>query len=126
MTSFTDIFGALAVLPILLIQGVHPFQFELQPIWGQMLYMCIGNTGIVFYLYFKALESLDTSVGAMSFLLKPFIASIIAAIFLGEAISFQLVIGILFVSFGTYLVLLSARRKQETKIIRNKLADVYL
>ncbi|WP_455749414.1 EamA family transporter [Niallia taxi] len=81
MTSFTDIFGALAVLPILLIQGVHPFQFELQPIWGQMLYMCIGNTGIAFYLYFKALESLDTSVGAMSFLLKPFIGSIIAAIF---------------------------------------------
>lgn len=80
-----------------------------------MLYICIGNTGIAFYLYFKALETLDTSLGAMSFLLKPLLASIIAAVFIGEPISTPLFVGILFVSLGIYLVLMSTKLKNNIK-----------
>lgn len=113
MTAFTDLFGAAAVLPLMMAQGIHPFAFELAPIWGQMLYICIGNTGIAFFLYFKALESLDTSLGAMSFLVKPLLASLIAAVFLGEALSVSLFLGIGFVSAGIYLVLLSTRGRKK-------------
>lgn len=120
MTAFTDLFGALAILPVVYWKGMEPFSFDLEPIWLQMVYICIVNTGIAFYLYFKALESLDTSLGAMSFLIKPLLASIIAAFFLGEAITIQLFIGILFVSAGIYLVLLSTKGKKNYKDIQAK------
>lgn len=109
MTAFSDLFGALAVLPLVLAKGVQPFSFDLGPIWIQMIYICIFNTGIAFYLYFRALESLDTSLGAMSFLVKPLLASLIAAVFLGETLSYQIFFGIFFVSAGIYLVLLSTK-----------------
>lgn len=111
MSAFSDLFGALTILPILFLEGIHPFSFQLSNIWIQMIYICIGNTGIAFYLYFKALEKLDTSLGAMTFFVKPILACVIAAIFLGEALSVQIAIGILLVAIGIYFVLLATQKK---------------
>ncbi len=116
MTAFSDLFGALAILPYVLFKGVDPFVFDMQAIWPQMIYICIGNTGIAFYLYFKALENLDTSLGSMTFFVKPMLASIIAALFLGEALTLQLFFGIVLVGVGIYFVLMATQKSGKVRV----------
>lgn len=112
MTALSDLFGAITILPILLVQGIHPLSFQISNIWIQMIYICIGNTGIAFFLYFRALEKLDTSLGSMTFFVKPILACIIAAVFLKEELSLQIVAGIVLVAIGIYLVLLATQKKR--------------
>ena len=111
MTTFTGLLGSIALLPFLLIQGTLPWDFELRAIPFQMLYICVFNTGIAFYLYFRALEALDTGTGSMSFFAKPLLAGVWAALFLGETMTWQLFMGILFVAAGIYLAMLSTPQK---------------
>lgn len=107
MTAFSGLMGSLALLPMLLYKGIMPWDFNLAAIPFQMLYICVFNTGLAFYFYFRSLQVLDTSIGSMSFFIKPLLASLLAALVLGESVSWQLFVGILFVAAGIYFAMLS-------------------
>ncbi|GFN33154.1 DMT family transporter [Paenibacillus xylaniclasticus] len=104
LNAYSSILGSLTILPFVLYKGISPFAIDLQPIWWEMAYICIGNTGLAFFLYFKALESLDTSFASTTFFVKPILASLLATLILGEMFSMNMVAGIVLVLIGIYFV----------------------
>jgi drug/metabolite transporter (DMT)-like permease len=77
-----------------------------------MIYFCFINTGLAFLFYFAALKRVDTSLVSMTFFVKPLLASLFAALFLGELITPQIVAGIVLVAGGIYLVIKSGTVKK--------------
>lgn len=106
-TSFSSIIGAVVLMIVTVIKsipsGINPFAFELHAILPQFLYLCIFVTGLAYYFYFDALSNLDTGTGSMSFFVKPPLASILAALILGEKISLNLIIGIILILFAVFI-----------------------
>jgi drug/metabolite transporter (DMT)-like permease len=91
--AFSFLLGCLAIIPMLAANGQAVLTFDLC-VLPQILYLSIMVTGVGYLCYFKALSMLDTSLGSMTFFLKPILASIFAAFFLHETITFNLMIGI--------------------------------
>lgn len=106
-TSLCSIFGAITLLPLVLVQGavsgVNPFVFPILQVLPQFLYASIVGTGIAYLLYFTALANLNTSTGSMIFMIKPPLASIFAAVFLKEAITGNVIAGIILILAGMFL-----------------------
>ncbi|MGF7396427.1 DMT family transporter [Thermoanaerobacterium thermosaccharolyticum] len=117
MNSFSFIIGSLMLLPILLYNKYPVFNLPLKAI-PQMLYLTVFVTGIAYYTYFLGLSSVNTGVGSMVFFAKPILASIIAAIFLSEKITTQLVIGTIVILIGILIV-----QKDSIIIFSRKNAD---
>lgn len=109
VSSFTSVFGSVVLVPIMLFFGASPLVSELMPNLGQVLYLSVFVTGLAYYLYFKALENLDTGLGSMSFFLKPILASVLAAVVLGETVCIQIVLGIVLVLAGIVLAVRPAK-----------------
>ncbi len=110
VTSLSSILGSLTLLPLMAATGVNPFDFDLLSILPQFLYICIFVTGIAYYCYFEAIAHLDTSLGSMTFFIKPPLASILAAAFLGEVITSNIIIGIVLILIGMFIVMKSLGR----------------
>jgi drug/metabolite transporter (DMT)-like permease len=91
--AFSFLLGCLAIVPILAANHQAILTFDLR-VLPQILYLSIIVTGVGYLCYFKALSMLDTSLGSMTFFVKPILASVFAAFFLHEAITFNLMIGI--------------------------------
>lgn len=103
MNSLTFILGSLALIPVLLFR--HLPLFSLDPeIWPQMAYLTVFVTGLAYYCYFKGLSMTDTSLGSMVFFLKPLMASLLAAVVLGEKLTWGLALGTCMVLGSIYLV----------------------
>lgn len=119
LNAYSSTLGSLTILPLVLMKGISPFQLDLSLIWWEMAYICIGNTGIAFFLYFKALEKLDTSFASTTFFLKPILAGILAALILKEPLAPQMLLGIVLVLVGVYFVNQPAwLHKRESKSIK--------
>lgn len=103
--SFSSLFGSITSLPLVFIanNSDNPFTFDLSAIPLQFIYLSIFGTGLAYYLYFEALNHLDTSIGSMSFFIKPGLASILSAIVLSEPITLDIVIGIILILIGVYI-----------------------
>jgi drug/metabolite transporter (DMT)-like permease len=91
--AFSFLVGCVAIIPLLIANHQPVLTFDLR-VLPQILYLSIMVTGVGYLCYFKALSMLDTSLGSMTFFVKPILASIFAAFFLHEAITFNLMIGI--------------------------------
>lgn len=68
-----------------------------------ILYLGIAVTGIGYYLYFEAIHMCGPSNASIVFFLKPVFAPVVALIFLQEAITWNIVVGILFILAGSYI-----------------------
>lgn len=68
-----------------------------------VLYLGIFVTGLAYYLFFEGLKNIPTALGSMFFYLKPFIASILAVIFLHEHIFPLQIVGVFIVIAGMNL-----------------------
>ena len=119
MTSVTFIFGCITMIPIFMAQGVKPWNFPFNEVWPQILYLSVLVSGIAYFLYFKALSMLDTSLGSMTFFVKPILASIFAAVVLGETLRVNLFVGSILVIVGITIV-----RKATVSAALNKSAKV--
>ncbi|MDE4542147.1 DMT family transporter [Thermoanaerobacterium sp. R66] len=117
MNSLSFIIGSLLLIPLLLYNKYPVFNLPLKAI-PQMLYLTVFVTGIAYYTYFLGLSNVNTGVGSMVFFAKPILASIIAAIFLSEKITIQLVIGTIVILIGILIV-----QKDNITIFSNKNAD---
>lgn len=103
--TFSSIFGSITTIPLLFIrsEGANPFTFDIGAILPQFLYLSIVGTGLAYFFYFGALAHLSTSAGSMSFFVKPGIASILSAVVLSEAISPNIIVGIVLILIGLYI-----------------------
>lgn len=99
--SLSFIIGAFTLLIILLTTG--------QPVIGGirlsnlpvLFYLGIFVTAVGYYFYFKAIECSGPSTASITFFIKPVFAPVIAFVVLKEAITINLVFGIVFILAGS-------------------------
>ncbi len=71
-----------------------------------LLYISVFVTAAGYYFYLKAIELSGPSTASITFFIKPIIAPLIALIILHEAITVNLVLGIVFILTGSLLGLI--------------------
>ncbi len=111
MICFSSIFGSLMYVPILLFNGI-PLVALPQGTFIKVMYLGVFLSGIAYITYMEALKRLTASKGAMVFFLKPVIASLLAMIFLGEALSLKTAAGMLLVLAGLFINFFSMNFKK--------------
>lgn len=75
-------------------------------------YICIVNTGIGYACYFKSMEETSAKKTSLAFFFKPILAPILSLIILGEDISFNILLGIIFILLGSLSSILPDLQKQ--------------
>lgn len=116
MISLSAIFGSLFYIPILLYLKLPIFYLPMEGLI-KILYLGIFVSGIAYITFMEALKILSASKGSMVFFLKPGIVAVLAAIFLGETVSFKTVLGMLLVISG---ILISFIYTNKTGRLSNK------
>lgn len=119
VTCFSFLFGSLEMLVLVGLSHITPIAdwftsnglaiFSNIPLFtGYSLntlpliaYICIINTGVGFACYFKSMEETSAQTASLIFFFKPILAPVLALILLHEAISFNMLIGILFILLGS-------------------------
>ena len=105
------IIGALLLLLISLLFGLD-LTFELTGVnFIYILYLGIFVTVLAYVLYFAGLKNISTANGSMIFFLKPFIASGLSWLLLGERISLLQFLGIILILGGIYRCILEEKGK---------------
>lgn len=102
MICFSSIFGSLMYVPVLLYKGIPLLEIP-EGTFFKILYLGVFLSGIAYITYMEALKLLTASKGAMVFFLKPVIASVLAMVFLGEALSIKTLTGMLLVLAGIFI-----------------------
>ncbi|ATW83835.1 DMT family transporter [Weizmannia coagulans] len=86
-----------------------------------LIYIGIFVTGLGFAFYFLAMDVTSASMASMVFFIKPALAPILALIFLREAITPAVTVGIILIVAGSLMTLLPAGSKQpELRVSRAK------
>ena len=111
VTALCFAFGTLYLTPMMLWEGDYRALEHLGRIWLPMLYLSIGTTGLAYLFYFQGLEKVDATRAISVILLKPPAAALLAAVFLGEAITWNLAASLVLILGGLYLVNLFQRYK---------------
>lgn len=105
--SFASILGSIVLFVFSCIRdipaGINPLAFDFAAIVPQFLYICIFTTGLAYYFYYDALANLDTGLSSMSFFVKPPLASLLAAVFLKEKITPNLIAGIILILLAVFI-----------------------
>ena len=101
--AFSFLFGCAVLLPVMLIADIPIFGGISAQTLPVLLYLGIFVTGLGYYFYMKAIELGGPSVASIAFFLKPVIAPILAFIVLGEPITANLIVGVLFILAGSYV-----------------------
>lgn len=101
MNAVTFLCGSLSLVPFLLWQQIPVFYVS-QDILPQMAYLSIFVTGLAYYTYFKGLALTDTSLGSMVFFVKPPLVCLLAAITLGEQLTWGFALGTLVILASIY------------------------
>ena len=109
IVALCALFSAAYFVPISLWEGDHSYFGRLPDIWLPLLYLGVGTTGMSFYFFFKGLQHVDATQATSIILLKPPLATVLAAAVLGEPVTWNLAISILLVLGGLYFVIVVYR-----------------
>ena len=138
VTCFSFIFGSLEMLVLISLTHITSISdylslngleiFSSIPLFtGYSLYtlpitayICIINTGVGFACYFKAMEETSAQTTSLVFFFKPILAPILALILLHEAIPFNMLIGILFILFGSLSSILPGLISHKNEVLNIK------
>jgi drug/metabolite transporter (DMT)-like permease len=104
VNTFAYVGGAIALAPVVIWQG-HSFSYRSVSLagWSSLLYMALFPSVICYLIYYYALGHISASrVSAFSYL-QPVIATLLAALTLGERITLPLVAGGAVIFSGVYL-----------------------
>lgn len=101
--GFSGLFGALFLLPLLVMNFTPDTLGELAKGWLPILYLSVVGTALAYGLYYYGIHQTTAQGGSMSFFLKPVIASVLAILILGETINRYMVAGTLLILAGLFL-----------------------
>lgn len=101
--SIGFLFGSTAMAVMMLIMGQPVFSGIRMSSLPLLLYLGIFVTGIGYYCYNEAIEISGPSTASITFFIKPIFAPLIALMVLGESITPNLILGILFILAGSLL-----------------------
>ena len=102
LNSFSFITGALMELVVLLILGEPVISEGYAESIPLLIYVSVVVTGFGYFCFMKAIEKAGASTASYAFFVKPIIAMILAAIILGEVITWNIVLGIVVIVFGCF------------------------
>lgn len=115
-TVLCFIFGAIWMTPLALLEGDTRGLENIAHIWPAVLYVGIFTTGLAFLLYFLGLERVDATGASSIILLKPPLAVLLAALALGEPLTWNLGLSLICIMGGLCLVnIVHYRRIQQVK-----------
>ena len=80
-----------------------------------LLYIGVGVTGLGFATYFLAMENTSATEASLVFYIKPVLSPIIALAVLGEPITTNMIIGIVFIVVGSAISFIPKIRKVKVK-----------
>jgi drug/metabolite transporter (DMT)-like permease len=115
ITALCAAFGAVYFVPMVLWEGHTETLAHVRDIWIPVLYLSVGTTGLSYFLFFKALEYVDATQAISMLFLKPPIATVLAALVLGEAITWKLAVAMAAIVSGLYLVVFPLRQLDTAK-----------
>jgi drug/metabolite transporter (DMT)-like permease len=104
VNTFAYVSGAMALAPVVIWQG-QSFSFRAVSLagWSSLLYMALFPSVICYLIYYYALGHISASrVSAYSYL-QPVVATVLAALTLGERVTLPLVAGGAVIFSGVYL-----------------------
>lgn len=119
MNSYSNLLGSFMLLPILVLLETPVFKFDSSAI-PQMFYLSVLVTGFAYFTYFKGLSILGAVRGSLVFFIKPVLAFIIAAVFLGERLTINVFLGTLLIIASIYALL----NPQSTEILIKKVINI--
>jgi len=100
LNSVSFLMGSGTLLLMLIATGgpiLQGISLETTPL---LLYLGVFVTGIGYYFYVKIIEISGPSTASIAFFIKPVIAPVIAFFILREAITLNIVIGLVFILLG--------------------------
>ena len=98
-------FGIVALFIWLVAKGIPMSPAALQKELPSFLYLGIGVSGLGYVTFISAIRKLGAGNASTIFLLKPAVATVLAILFLHEAVTMNFVIGLLLAGAGSYLLL---------------------
>ena len=110
ITVFCALFGAAYLAPMVAWEGNTEYMGHGIELAAPVLYISVGTTGAAYLFYFVGLESVDATYASSALFLKPPLATALAALCLGEAITWNLAAAIALILGGLYLVIFLNRR----------------
>ncbi len=111
--SFSFIIASVIELIILVIKGepvIGGINLNTIPL---ILYVGIVVTGIGYFAYLKAIELAGPSNASIAFFIKPVIAVTLAALILKEAVTINIIIGVILILIGSIINMKSGRKEAE-------------
>ncbi len=110
-TALCSGFGAMYLMPLMIIEGHTDTLYQFNSLWLPLLYLGIFPTGVSYLLFFTGLEHVDATQAASIIMLKPPLAAVLAAVWLGEPVTWNLVAAMALILGGLYLVIVAQRRQ---------------
>ena len=110
ITALSFFFGVLFLTPLVLWEGGG---LHLEPLWANamaVIYLAVGTTGIAYGLYFVGLQHVDPTRAMSVILLKPPVVAFLAIVFLGESLTWNVLVAMVLILAALYGVLIRDRR----------------
>ena len=104
ITALCFLFGSIYMTPMALLEGDRAALEYWQSLFWPVLYLGIGCTGLAYLFYFMGIERVDATQGISVILLKPPLATALAAVVLDEPITWNLVGALVLILSGLLLV----------------------
>lgn len=101
--SFSFLMGSSILLVMLIITGepiLEGVSMETAPL---LFYLGVCVTGIGYYFYLKTVEISGPSIASVAFFIKPMVAPVFAMVILGETITANIGVGLVFILFGSFI-----------------------
>ncbi|MDD5723169.1 MAG: DMT family transporter [Syntrophales bacterium] len=110
LMGFSALFGSLMLFPFACMRLSAESITAMGNLWLPILYLSIVGTAMAYAFYYFGLLSTSAQKAGMVFFLKPVLASILAALLLGESFNVYMIGGTLLILTGLALVLMKPNR----------------
>ena len=133
VTCFSFIFGSMEMLILILIGHISSISsllttfnletfacvplftgYNISNIWA-IIYAYVFVTGLGYASFFKAMEKTSANTTSLVFFFKPVLSPILAFIFIKESIPINMIVGILFIVFGSIFTIIRNMSLEDKK-----------
>lgn len=105
ITVLCVLFGGTSLLTLAILEGNTHTLMTALPAWKSILWLAIGPAGLSYLTFAIGLQYVDATQATSMLFLKPPLATVLAAIVLGEPVSWNLAVAMALILGGLYLVL---------------------
>ncbi|MBI4557181.1 MAG: DMT family transporter [Candidatus Hydrogenedentes bacterium] len=111
LTACCVFFGGIYFIPVVWLEADWASLRQALQYWPTLLYLTVGCTCLPYLLYFVGLEKVEATQAASVLFLKPPLATLLAALWLKEPITWNLMAALCFIFTGLYLVIRLHRQR---------------